>query len=452
MRDLIKYLITEEWRTHTTLFGSFLFVLFPIIVILMVLAMAVFIPIINLMMAESTAMLILHLIIAFLGLQVGAFGIYGQEFMQRRFGHASLLSYSARILPLSDRKIFLAVVIKDILYYFCMLLMPIIIGLSLITILIPDVHIYLRAFVPSCILAFLMGIAVVFFLSIVFAHSRILLLVAAAGIGFLFAMIGDFPPFMFYMERSLTNLLLATIPSFILIAMSIWFFKVDERHEQHRFKNQLKGRKDLLFTKDMIDLHRSRGGIGRIIFSLLLPMAFIWFFLKHFVEYLSIVNFLFLFSVFLGVYSSSIYNWICRYDTYGQYSYLPIRIFSVILTKVRISLALGTIPIIIFIAAAINEQSSPLVVLLSATSAAALYVYGLAITVLLTGLAPHILFFNGKVLVKYLILIIPPPVILIVLSVFAPQYLFLATILFVLSWYIVRWGAQHWENSEQQLF
>ena len=59
-----------------------------------------------------------------LGLMVGGFGMLGNEVMNRRFGQASLLAYSARSLPLSERYIFANFVVKDTVYYFFLWVFP----------------------------------------------------------------------------------------------------------------------------------------------------------------------------------------------------------------------------------------------------------------------------------------------------------------------------------------
>ena len=68
--------------------------------------------------------ILIHANYLMLGLMVGAFGLLGNEVMNRRFGQASLLAYSARTLPLTPRYIFTIFVLKDTLYYFFLWIFP----------------------------------------------------------------------------------------------------------------------------------------------------------------------------------------------------------------------------------------------------------------------------------------------------------------------------------------
>ena len=68
--------------------------------------------------------LIIHANYLMLGIMVGGFGLLGNEVMNRRFGQASLLAYSARSLPLSEKFIFPNFVIKDTVYYFFLWVLP----------------------------------------------------------------------------------------------------------------------------------------------------------------------------------------------------------------------------------------------------------------------------------------------------------------------------------------
>ena len=120
--------------------------------------------------------LIVHANYLMLGIMVGGFGLLGNEVMNRRFGQASLLAYSARSLPLSEKFIFLNFVIKDTVYYFFLWVLPFGFGYILAS---PFIGIPLSTallLLLTLTLSFLFGLCGVFFLSAVYARSTIVTL------------------------------------------------------------------------------------------------------------------------------------------------------------------------------------------------------------------------------------------------------------------------------------
>ncbi|MEM5799380.1 MAG: hypothetical protein QXZ43_01805 [Candidatus Aenigmatarchaeota archaeon] len=104
MLETLFSMIKEEWRMHSAIFGSFLFAIFPLIIFIF--SFLTYLYITNSLYLEN--LLFLSYYIFFLvGLSVGIFGILGREAMNRRFGHASLIAFSSRTLPLSEKFILL---------------------------------------------------------------------------------------------------------------------------------------------------------------------------------------------------------------------------------------------------------------------------------------------------------------------------------------------------------
>ena len=122
--ELFRVMMKEEWRIHSTMFGSLNFALFPVLILAMGFMGTFLIPLIRSTMPVSDLVILIHANYLMLGLMVGAFGLLGNEVMNRRFGQASLLAYSARTLPLTPRYIFTIFVLKDTLYYFFLWIFP----------------------------------------------------------------------------------------------------------------------------------------------------------------------------------------------------------------------------------------------------------------------------------------------------------------------------------------
>jgi hypothetical protein len=116
--------------------------------------------------------------------------------------------------------------------------------------------------------------------------------------------------------------------------------------------------------------------------------------------------------------------------------------------KVRVTFLLSSISMILFMLASVHGR-----ILFAVMPAFAcyfsLFVYGLSITVYLTGLYPNILFFNAKVLVKYLLYITPIAIVLVVSSVLSIYFLFLSLICVPVSFYIFKAALKKWDAEEQ---
>lgn len=92
----------EEWRIHSTIFGSLSFALFPVMIGGIAFMSTFLLPLFGSIIPVQELDLITHGLFLLFGVMVGGLGLLGNEVMNRRVGQASLLAYSARTLPLSD--------------------------------------------------------------------------------------------------------------------------------------------------------------------------------------------------------------------------------------------------------------------------------------------------------------------------------------------------------------
>ena len=63
--------------------------------------------------------------------------------------------------------------------------------------------------------------------------------------------------------------------------------------------------------------------VGQTIFSFILPLAVIWFFLSLMDRFFPPHGLLFLFAITTGVIASTMYTWVTMFDTFGPYACLP---------------------------------------------------------------------------------------------------------------------------------
>ncbi len=236
MLDLFFAMLKEEWRLHSTLFGSVSFALFPILIFAASVMSALLLPLIRAAIPGGSVLSVTVALFVVMGMMVGGFGLLGKEVMNRRFGHASLLSYSGRTLPFTERFIFLNFVIKDIIYYFILWILPFGAGFMVAS---PFLGIPVSGsllFLFSITLSFLCGLSVIFLLSVIYTRSRLVLAVlvvigivvwviawAATGINPLLF----FPPLLVYAAFSPLVLVLSLLLIFIPFLLAFGLFTTE---------------------------------------------------------------------------------------------------------------------------------------------------------------------------------------------------------------------------------
>jgi hypothetical protein len=218
-----------------------------------------------------------------------------------------------------------------------------------------------------------------------------------------------------------------------------------------KFSHWLRFSKYSLFiSKDFLDFNRSEGGLGKIIFSFFLPLAFVWLLISIFVRFIPILNPFVVFSIFLGILSSSFYNWFTEFDLFTSYAFLPVRISTLMKSKINSYMIINLIPLFVLIFASLwanqIEYFIPSLFVFLAVSS-----YTLSITTYLAGLNPNILLYNAKVFLEYLLLISPVLLVLILLSII-PVYLILSIVLIPISYSIVKKSYDKWDRTEQPYF
>ncbi|MFB6143911.1 MAG: hypothetical protein ABEJ98_01235 [Candidatus Nanohaloarchaea archaeon] len=219
----------------------------------------------------------------FLGLTVGSIGFSSRDAMKNVLGPMNLLVYSSRTLPVSERRLLLDFIVKDVLYYTFLFIAPVTLG-----VVIPTG----TALISSALATpffFITGLAI----SLAAARSSL------------------------------------RIPS----RQSLSFEKLRSLGP--------------LTSKSVLDLSRSSGGLVKVLFSFTVLFGFYWFAVLYFpVTGLFLTNPLLSFSVIVGVLNLSVYNWVNRFDAPSDYSYLPIDAGSLLEAKKKaylaISLPLGT--------------------------------------------------------------------------------------------------------------
>jgi hypothetical protein len=467
MLELFTAMVREEWRMHTSLFGTTGFALFPLLLVFFAFAGSLIWPLFTDVLPSHEAILLIHYSFVLAGASVGAFGLFGREVMNRRFGQASLIAYSSRSLPVSEKRILLNFVLKDTVYYLFFWVVPFVAGLAFAAPWIGIALAYIPLLMVSLFLSFLIGLSLVFLLSTIYVHSsRVLALVAVLLItGGVAAYVsgnpwgGFLPPLQFFASPSLSDFLISVLLIVGPITISVTFLKIDFQETTRRFTSSLDSLERKLrwspyahfIAKDALDLSRSEGGIGKIAFSFLLPVIFIWIALFVLARFIPGISFLVVFAILLGVISSTIYNWVTEFDLFASYAFLPVRVSTVIQGKLHSYILLNIVSAVILIGAGVSSGDPSLLIPAFATFVSVSF-YAVAVTIYFTGLSPTLMLYNARVYIPYLAFIAPVLLGLIFLSLPNPWFALSAVLCIPAGVSLLHRGLVRWDAEIQPSF
>jgi hypothetical protein len=465
MRDLFFAMMKEEWRLHATIFGNLSFALFPVLIGIITFMGSLALPFLCEIIPGPALSFTVHAQFVLLGVMVGGFGLLGQEVMNRRFGQASLLAYSSRNLPLSDRRIFTVFVVKDTVYYFVLWVLPFISGIVLAAPWSGITFSTIGTVSLTLTLSFLTGLAVVFFLSTMYTRSILLLAgIVAAGVllATLLLLTGTvdpaylFPPYA--LSRAFTPVLLLyslaaiAVPFAIAILFMTTEFPGSEKHFPDRF-TPLASRLSRLrsgptVAKDLLDLRRSGGLVGQPIFSFGLPLALIWVTLVVLARVLPDTPLLINFAGVVGVIGATIYTWVTEFDAIAGYTFLPLGTADLIRSKLVTFLLLQPLTLVAVLAGAVasGDYGS---LLPAAALALSISVYAASVMVWLTGLWPAVMVYDVRVLAASMLLIGPVVLGLIGAASINTLYAFGSAGLLFPAYLFIRGSYRRWEGWEK---
>jgi hypothetical protein len=199
-----------------------------------------------------------------------------------------------------------------------------------------------------------------------------------------------------------------------------------------------------LAAKDTLDLYRSGSLVGQTIFSFLLPLAVIWFFLSLLGPFFPPHGLLFIFAITTGVIASTMYTWVTMFDAFGPYACLPVAVSTLIASKLTTFAILQLIPVV-FIAAVALLSGEVAYLVPAVVLGISVSFYAVGVMAWLCGLSPNVLVYDVKVLFVYLVLVG------IVLTVFTsvafadPYFALSSVILTIPTWLLVQKAKVRWD-------
>lgn len=408
-RRVFVEMLREEWRLHSRLFSGRRFAAFPVFIALLV--------------AGATELLVftgrdlglvyagMHALAFFFGLNTGSIGFVGRDAIRNLLGDLTLLVFSARTLPLSQRRLFGVFLVKDVVYYALLFLLPMAVGVA--PVLVYEGLASAGATAETVTLlwltmvgTFVLGIgATVAGLGL--ARRRIagplslLALVAVGGYAVLQDVpVLDFTPYGIFRTpgaESIVGSLLLLVGVFAVGALT---FDLSDRKRVRAvdpaFRAWDRRIGDPLATKTLLDVHRSSGGFGKVVFSGAILLAVTWALVDLAGQITGVEPSVAIsFGAILGLTGFTTYNWLTQFDDVAGYRHQPLDVTEVFAAKFRAFLVLGPVVGLAFYAVGVVWQGSPVgsgIVGAVLLVGVATYIFG--VTVALTGLSPNEFLFD----------------------------------------------------------
>ena len=428
-------MMSEEMRLNAGMIGRVQFMLFPAMILIFSLILALASKQLLLATTMDQMYLILHLLLFAYGLGVGGFALFGESIANRRFGQITLLLQTPTLLPMRFRTVFQAFYVKDIIYYLLYTIIPLVAGIAL-SIPITGFHASSVMFLLlTATLSFLLGISLSFSLSSIYVRWKawfVVLLVAivalltVAYVGNLFNISQLLPSLTFQRTGDplyliLSIFLILAFSVFAILTLKVRFGKASKQFDAEMLETDrsfhFAGRKSMLMAKDWIDLRRSNT-LGPVIGAYVGPLvilAVLFWLVDGMLQVHIPINLIF-YSAMIGFFSVSIYGWLNMLDSPSFLEVLPIKVSDMIRTKVRVlsifALVLSTIFLFALGLARSELNMLPLALFVGYSSTA----FTVCGTAYLTGLRTNSYLFDPRVLGKFALMSIPPLCALVLLS------------------------------------
>lgn len=475
LKTLIKLMLKEEYRFHTSFLAKYNFLGFPIMIMVFTFILAIFTPQLLNELTVEEIYFSLHTSLFLYGLSMGAFAFLGREYIERRFGQVNFMVSAPILLPIKFKTAFFAFYLHDVIFYMFVSIIPFTCGLLLSIpfsgIMISSV--LLLAFMVT--LSFLIGISFSFFMSAVYMKNQKIFLGTTAAIivlvisAFQFNLMDFglvFPTLKFHITLDLWYLLYSLLLVLIFTVLAAGLieekFEAPSKHYNAELQNrtekiQILGSYAVLTAKELSDLIRSRT-LTKIIFSFTVPLMFITFMSWFFNAGLNIpieFNIIF-YGGMVGFFGLLIYSWQNNTDVIEFYQVLPVSVPQVIKSKIIVFALVtsGMSTSFVIVMGFIHDEIMLLGWALLVMFTTSFYI--VTAVAYLTGLRTNTYLFNVSVMVKFSILVSLPLFCITILSftlhinyiISILSLLFICGILFMGTIVLFRGIDNKWKREE----
>jgi len=422
-RRVFVEMVREEWRLHSRLFGGARFAAFPLVVAVLVAGTTRLL--VRTGTAPGTVLAGLHALAFVFGLHTGSIGLVGRDALRGLLDDLTLLVFSARTLPLSRGRLLGVFVLKDVVYYTALFLLPMALG-TLPAVLASGGSTAgagatagvggagAAAGVATAVLLVWATLTLTFVLGIGttlagLGLSRLGLPgwagLAGAGAAAGAAWVGGvdvvaYTPYGVFLAPALPRAAgAAALVAAVFLVGALTFgptTRPGTRTVAPAFRRWLGRVGDPVAAKTLLDVHRSAGGVGKVLFS----GAILFGVTAALVDLAGRITGVspsvgVSFGAVLGLSGFTTYNWLTGAEDVDASLAHPLSVGDVFAGKLRAFLLLGPLAGLGFYALALAWRGSP--ALEAAVGAALLvgvacYIFG--VTVYLTGLSPDEFLFD----------------------------------------------------------
>jgi hypothetical protein len=470
-RRLFVEMVREEWRLHGELFGGRRFGAFPLMIALLVGGASYLL--VETGTTPETILAGLHVLAFAAGLHTGSIGIVGRDAVQDLVGARTFILFSARTLPVSPRRLLGVFVLKDILFYSGLFLLPMALGgvpaiaqgSSTVAIVTGSGLLW-----ATLSLTFVLGVATTL-AGLGLTSGWLTAVAAVLGTALAGALLWRsgldliaLTPYGVFRDPSLTGLLTSLgVGGILLLLGALTFDPTPEprtRTERPLFGRISTQLGDPVAAKSLLDVHRSGGGLWKVLFSgaILLGVTAV---LVDIAEVLTGVepSVGISFGTVLGLTGFTTYNWLTTGDDIAGYLTHPLSVADVYRGKFRAFLVMGPAVALLFYGIAVIWRGGSLgetVVGAVLLVGVACYVFG--VTVALTGLSPNEFLFDTVLFagfgVALIVALVPPLVVgFVLVPVSTTGLVALALTGVVLAGIgigLFRWSLPRWERFHRR--
>lgn len=384
----------------------------------------------------------LHLSLFMFSLGMGSFAFIGRNMVSQRGSGKSYLLAGPALLPLELPPVYLAYYCKEVAFYLCLILTPVVGGMALGILFgmmtglsIPLLWSSLPIVLGCMLVTMMQGLALSFFASAIWSRSRLgalLVPLGAVGAGVIVAI--DIIPLelaiiglQVQLNHNLLWLPVATVSSLLIATVGAHLvpddfeIRVTTRtelfvpvHDKLFFLGN--GQIRSLVAKEMVDVWRS-GTLFKMLGSYCVPLLFLlalaW--MADFARFPIPFNLL-SYAPFLGFFGFNFYSWLNAVDSPDFLNGLPVRVPQLLRAKIVVYFIMTTWISVLFLIlmAYLLDQWAGLLPALLVMIANSVYI--VALSGLLMGLRPNKAIFDTQIMAIFWVATVIPLVSLFLLS------------------------------------
>ncbi len=443
MASLLRLMLREEYRMHLRYSSRHMFLSLPLYIFFF---SALFTYGLETLSGEMRLVDMVTLSyggVFIYGISVGAFGLLGRTYLERRYGKDNFMISMPFILPFSFRRAFLGMYLRDAIFYTALMLLPALGGLVLGAFLANYSLLSVLLIFAGLLLTFLYGMALSFFVSVLYVIDRRLFLLAVGGLIALMAGYGltqsyglemivpglgyqlRAPPFPAQWSGAAVYLGASSLLTMTFLYLAVSLARPDQHVSATRHKGMYLDHlrrfsflhSPALLAKELVDVRRS-GLVTKMFFAYVVPLVFLSFttwYINHGLNIPVGFNAVF-YGAMVGFFGVLLYTWMTNTDLNDYYETLPVRVPQVIRTKLAafFLLTTGVSTLFVITISILNDEWQLLwlaLIVLYCTSA-----YMILATAYLTGLNANSFFFNPTILTKFTVISLLPDLLLTILS------------------------------------